>query len=56
MIQLPARPPGLEFVHRVDDGATSSARLVHFELNSSDQVGMDRGCGFEVLEPARYRD
>lgn len=56
MIQLPARPPGLEFVHRVDENATASARLVHFELNANDQVGMDRGCGFEVLEPAQFRD
>jgi quercetin dioxygenase-like cupin family protein len=56
MIQLPARPPGLEFMHQVDASETSPARLVHFELNANDQVGMDRGCGFEVLEPARYRD
>jgi gentisate 1,2-dioxygenase len=56
MIQLPARPPGLEFVHEVDDNATESAHLVHFELNAVDQVGLDRGCGFEVIEPARYRD
>jgi quercetin dioxygenase-like cupin family protein len=56
MIQLPARPPGLEFVHEVDEQAVEPARLVHFELNAVDQVGLDRGCGFEVLEPAHYRD
>jgi len=56
MIQLPARPPGLEYAHSVDAGATEPARVIHFELNASDQVGLDRGCGFEVLEPARLVD
>lgn len=56
MIQLPARPPGLEYMHRVDPAAAEPARLVHFELNGSDQVGLDRGCGFMVLKPAHFVD
>lgn len=52
MIQLPARPPGVVFSHGVAADAGEDARLICFELNTVDQVGVDRGCGFDLLEPA----
>jgi quercetin dioxygenase-like cupin family protein len=55
MIQLPARPPGIALRHSVADDAAGEARLICFELNTVDQVGLDRGCGFDLLEPATYR-
>ena len=56
MIQLPARPPGVTFFHSVPEDAQEEARLICFELNTVDQVGVDRGCGLELLEPASLRD
>lgn len=52
MIQLPARPPGVVFSHASSPESEVDARLICFELNTVDQVGVDRGCGFELLEPA----
>ena len=55
MIQLPARPPGITLRHSVEPGAPSEARLICFELNTVDQVGIDRGCGYDLLEPAELK-
>ena len=52
MIQLPARPPGIELAHSVAFDEAEDARLICFELNTVDQVGVDRGCGYDVLESA----
>lgn len=51
MIQLPARPQGIIFRHH-NGSAHDDARLLGFELNSTDLLGVDRGCGLVVLDPA----
>lgn len=52
VIQLPLRPEGIVYQHFNSD-PVETARLFHAEPNTAHSLGVDRGCGFEVLEPAR---
>lgn len=52
VIQLPLRPEGIIYQHFNAD-PEEPARLMHTEPNTVHSLGVDRGCGFEVLEPAR---
>jgi quercetin dioxygenase-like cupin family protein len=51
MIQLPARPKGIVFRHH-NSSSEQDARLLGFELNTTDMLGVDRGSGLVVLDPA----
>lgn len=51
VIQLPLRPDGITYQH-VNDDQENPVRLLCAEPNTVDALGIDRGCGFELLEPA----
>lgn len=51
ILQIPLRWPGVEFQHFNDD-PEHEAVLICAEPNYVHSLGVDRGSGFEVLEPA----
>lgn len=50
LIQLPLRPDGIVYQHFNTD-PNNRARLFHAEPNTALSIGIDRGCGFEILDP-----
>jgi gentisate 1,2-dioxygenase len=56
VINLPVREEGIIYQHFNGD-RERRALLVVCEPNLTDAIGVDKGCGFEELEPApEYRD
>jgi hypothetical protein len=51
IVQIPIRTPGV-IVQHFNDDPNLPARLVCCEPNTTDTLTVDRGCGWEVLEPA----
>lgn len=55
IIMIPMKPNGTEHQHFNDD-PKNDARLIAIEPNWYDALGVDMGCGLEILEPApEYR-
>ncbi|MGB4782041.1 cupin domain-containing protein [Candidatus Methylomirabilis sp.] len=51
VVQLPLRVKGVVVQH-FNTSADKSARFIACEPNTFDSVGVDRGCGWEILENA----
>ncbi len=51
IILIPIKSHGTEFQHFNDD-ATNWAKFIAVEPNWCDALGVDMGCGFEILEPS----
>lgn len=54
VVQLPLRPDGIVYQHFNDD-PERPARLLACEPNTAHALSVDRGSGFEILEPAPGR-
>lgn len=52
IVQLPIRPDGIVFQH-FNDAPDKSVQLLSAEPNLVHALGIDRGSGFEQLDPAR---
>lgn len=51
VVNLPMRRDGV-IVQHFNDDASRRVRFVACELNLADCLGVDRGCGFEIIEEA----
>jgi gentisate 1,2-dioxygenase len=51
VVNLPLRRDGV-IVQHFNDDAQNRVRFVACELNLTDALGVDRGCGFEIIEEA----